>query len=93
MSDTGSKIFTVKLSPVNINGGVNVRWAFIPLFQIRNSYNVYPSALRNMITGPNTQANRLQAIEPMTILQLLIRAAPNLLDTSLFTCSSKSHIH
>ena len=46
-----------------------------------------------MITGPNTQANRLQAIEPMTILQLLIRAAPNLLDTSLFTCSSKSHIH
>jgi hypothetical protein len=65
----------------------------MPLFKMRNSHYVYRSALRNMITGPNTQANRLQAIEPMTILQLLIRAAPNLSDTSLFTCSSTSHIH
>jgi hypothetical protein len=54
--------------------------------------NLHFSALRNMITGPDAQNRRLAAIEPTTVLQLLIRAAPNLSDTSPVVSPSEHYI-
>ncbi|KIM89993.1 hypothetical protein PILCRDRAFT_204190 [Piloderma croceum F 1598] len=56
MSDTGSKIFTVKLSPINLDAGINV----------------------GIIGGADAHNQHQKAIEPTTVLQLLIQAAPNL---------------
>jgi uncharacterized membrane protein SirB2 len=52
---------------------------------IRNidAHYLHYSALRSIITSADACQKRLDAIEPTTVLQLLIRAAPNLSDTSL----------